>query len=417
MDGQAYVRLIDPVATNSQQTTFVIQPSGQNAFLRPDVKIHFGATATPQGAPDLGCVWRRSLGAYAALDTITITDERGAQLVYLRQAARYAHWKLTARPPSTAWDLDNEISGVARGITQNYCADVANVANAVFGSQERQYKITGTAATTAFATLDLSMIVDFLGRSMIPLQRTGPLTITIAWTQSAATMFSQAANDLLPTAYTNPVIVSPQLSYTIFNSAALANALPAEIAWAYTMPELSAQPFAGANAQETIQLGFSNMRVSALLFSAALDAIDYIHAASLAGVQLNLVYGGRNFWPSNIGAASLIGETTAAAGNMLTLQPGSHHSLITFGAGPPVSINADDTVNHLAGGLSAAAHCMIDLRQQLKSVPGSVNNCAITDNTGINMLLTTSAGAGRIYAFAIRERVAVISKNGITQII
>jgi hypothetical protein len=414
MDNLAYCRLIDPTSTNNQTSTFVIQPAGANSFLRPDVKLHFGMTATPVGAPDLGCVWRRALGLYAAIDSILLTDERGAQLVFLRQASRYAHWKLTSRPPSTAWDLDNEMSCIARNIYQPYVAAVADIDNSGFRSTDRQYSITNSATTTAFGTIDIGLLVDFMAKSMVPLARTGPLTLTINWVQDPAQMFSQRANDLQPTAYTNPVVVSPQLSYTIFNSSALAAELPAEIAWAYEMPELSAQPFAGANAAETIQLGLSNMRLSALLFSGALDAVAYVHAASLEGIQLNINMNGANFWPSPIGPNSLLGETVAAAGDSLNLQPGSHHSLIAFNGN---SINEDDTVNHIAGDLSAAAWCLIDFRQQLKSVPASVNNCTVTDNTGISLLLTTNSGAGQIYAYGMRQRVAVISKSGITQII
>lgn len=414
MDNQAYCRLIDPTTTNNQTTTFVIQPAGANSFLRPDVKLHFGMTATPAGDPDLGCVWRRALGLYAAIDSILLTDERGAQLVFLRQAARYAHWKLTTRPPSTAWDLDNEMSCVARNIYQPYAASITDIGNCVFHSTERQYNVTATSSTTSYGSIDVSMLCDFVAKSMIPLQRTGPLTLTINWVQDPAQMFSQRANDLQPTAYINPAIVSPQLSYTIFNSSALTTQLPAEIAWAYEMPELSAQPFAGAGAQETIQLGLSNMRLSALVFSGALDEIEYVHAASLAGIQLNITMNGANFWPSAIGANSLLGETVAATGDSLNLQPGTHHSLIAFNGD---SINELDTVNHTTDNRSAVAHCMIDFRQQLKSVPASINNCTITDNTGISLLLTTNSDAGMLYAYGMRQRVAVIGKSGITQII
>jgi hypothetical protein len=410
MDNQASARLLDPVSTNNQTSVFVIPVEATTTFLRPDLKLHYGMTTTAVGTD--GCVWRRGLGLYAGIDSIMVQDQSGRQLQYIRSADRWAHWLLTRHQPSAAHDLDPEYACVQRNISLPYAGALADIAAGRFQSNNAQFSVSASASTTAQGTVDLSMLCNFFS-AMIPLSRTGRLTITIAWQQSAARMFSQAIDNTANTAHTNPVVVNPQISYTVFQSAQLFNSLPSEIAWAYNTPELSQQPYNATADRQTIQVGLHNMRLSALIWHGSLNTITYPHAVSLDPL-VNFVINGRNWWPSDQGSASLISETVAAAGD-LTLHPGSHHRLMEVVAG--TSLSGLDTVLHGANAVSMAAHTAVDLRTQLKTATASFTNCTQTDNTGIVMNLTTASAAGQLYFFGIRERTAIIGANGITQLL
>ena len=392
---QTLSRLLNPIGSTNQETTFVIPAIG-NGILRNDVVLHFGVVVTR--ATNKYPTYNPLSGAYAMVSEITIQDAEGRRLYNVKNADRYCQTALLGLSASCTLDVLGETALTQRSVQAR---DVSATGGQLY-TQAAQDWPTENPNTTARVALDLRRIVSLFA-SEIPLAALRELRITILWQQTVNNVFTKNAATAMS-------VDRPQLTYSV----RVGGPPPPEtLQLVYEEPlsmmnALAANSAMGA-ASAQLPMGGGGMRATRVIFALTIDptGTDPVPPASAPTLdkttRLNVIVNGRPLYPT-VGLAphALLNESDRAFGPW---------SLPVCAFTPGL-----DLINSPGGSANALSGAQTFYGFGLKPIPvlaGSIVNCLQLDSSGIYLVVSgrTEDIARTVYGWLMVPRVLSIA-NG-----